>query len=125
MAEREPSGPEIVARGSDCRPTNPGRSLHRSTAQTPGVEDGDGTVLSRRVESPGIGARLVPLAFMGAVAAGVGGLAYLTSPAARPTLEDELLIFLLTGAALALPWWFRNVVWPDDPRDSRRPDERR
>ena len=29
-------GPEIVASGSDYRPTNPARSLHRSTAQTPG-----------------------------------------------------------------------------------------
>ena len=45
--------------------------------------------------------------------------------AARPTGDDELLIFLLTGVALALPWWFRNVVWPDDPRDSQRRDERR
>ena len=62
---------------------------------------------------------------MGAVAAGVGGLAYLTSPATRPTVDDDLLIVLLTGAALVLPWWFRNVAWPDDPRDSRRPDERR
>ncbi|MCY4508904.1 MAG: hypothetical protein OXG35_18400 [Acidobacteria bacterium] len=92
--------------------------------ESPRVEEGDGAVLSRRVESSGIAARLIPLAFM-AVAAGVGGLVYLTSPAARPTGDDDLLIFLLTGVALALPWWFRNVVWPDDPRDSQRRDERR
>lgn len=92
--------------------------------EPPRVEEGDCTVLGRRVESSGIAARLVPLAFMAAVAAGVGGLAYLTSPSARPTVDDHLLIFLLTSAGLALPWWFRNVVWPDDPRDSRRSDER-
>ena len=91
--------------------------------EPPRVEEADGAVLSRRVESSGIAARLVPLAFMAAVV--VGGLLYLTLPAARSTVENELSIFLLTGVALALPWWFRNVVWPDDPRDSRRPDERR
>ena len=30
------ASPKIVAFGSDCRPTNPAGSLHRSTAQTPG-----------------------------------------------------------------------------------------
>ena len=93
--------------------------------EPPRVDEGDGAVLSRRVESPGIAARLIPLAFMAAVAAGFGGLMYFTRPAARPTVESELLFFLLTGVALALPWWFRNVVWPDDPRDSVRRDERR
>ena len=92
--------------------------------EPPRVEEGDGAVLSRRVESPGIAARLMPLAFMAGVAAGFGGLMYFTRPAARPTVESELLFFLLTGVALALPWWFRNVVWPDDPRDSVRRDER-
>ena len=93
--------------------------------EPPRDEEGDGAVLSRRIESPGIAARLIPLAFMAAVAAGFGGLMYLTWPAERPTVESDLLIFLLSGAALALPWWFRNVVWPDDPRDSVRRDEPR
>ena len=30
--------PETVAFGSDCHPTNPAGSLHRSTAHTPGAE---------------------------------------------------------------------------------------
>ncbi len=36
--EQAGSSPEIVALGSDCRPTDPAGSLHRSTAQTPGAE---------------------------------------------------------------------------------------
>ena len=31
------AGPPIAAYGSAGRPTNPARSLHRATAQTPGV----------------------------------------------------------------------------------------
>ena len=110
-------------RGGEVDPTEPHRAV--AEREPPRVEEGDGAVLSRRVESSGIAARLIPLAFMAAVAAGVGGLMYLTSPAAHPTGDEDLLIFLLTGVALALPWWFRNVVWPDDPRDSQRRDERR
>ena len=93
--------------------------------EPPRVEEGDGTVLSRRVESSGIADRLVPLAFMAAVAAVVGGLLYLTLPAGRPLVDNDLLIFLVSGVALAVPQWFRKVVWPDDPRDSLRRDERR
>ena len=108
-------------RGGEVDPTEPHRAV--AEREPPRVEEGDGAVLSRRVESSGIAARLIPLVFM--VAAGVGGLVYLTSPAARPLVDSDLSFLLLTGVALALPWWFRNVVWPDDPRDSQRRDERR
>jgi len=93
--------------------------------EPPRVEEAAGTVLNRRVEAPGIAVRLIPLAFMAAVAAVVGGLLYLTSPAGRPLVDNDLLIFLTTGVAFAVPQWFRKVVWPDDPRDSLRRDERR
>ena len=36
--EQAGPSPEVVAFGSDSRPTNPARSLHRSKAQTPGAE---------------------------------------------------------------------------------------
>ena len=93
--------------------------------EPPRDEEADGAVLSRRVGSPGIADRLIPLAFMAAVAVVVGGLLYLTLPAGRPLVDNDLLIFLITGVAFAVPQWFRKVVWPDDPRDSLRRDERR
>jgi len=86
-------------------------------------EEADDTVLSRRVESPGIAARLVPLAFMAAVAVVVGGLLYLTLPAGRRLVDNDLLIFLITGVGLAVAQRSWKVVWPDDPRDSLRRDE--
>ena len=42
--------------------------------ESPRVEEGDGAVLNRRVESSGIAARVIPLAFTVVVAAGIGGL---------------------------------------------------
>ena len=36
--EQAGPGPAIVARGADCRPTNPAGSLHRSAAQMPDAE---------------------------------------------------------------------------------------
>ncbi len=39
--------PETVACGSDCRPTDPARSLPRATAQTPGAAISDGGLVRR------------------------------------------------------------------------------
>ena len=39
--------PEIVAGGSDCRPTDPAGSLHGSTAQTPRAATSDGGLVRR------------------------------------------------------------------------------
>ena len=39
-AEPAAPNPEIVACGSDCRPANPPGGLRRSTAQTPGAQEG-------------------------------------------------------------------------------------
>ncbi len=36
--EQADPSPEVVARGSDCRSTNPAGSLHRSSGQAPGAE---------------------------------------------------------------------------------------
>ena len=93
--------------------------------EPPRVEEGGGAVVNRPVESSGIGARWIPRAFMVAVAVGIGGLMYITSPAGRWLVDNDLLIWLLSGVALAVAWWFRNVAWPDDPRKTQRSDERR
>ena len=93
--------------------------------EPPRVEEGDGAVMNRPVESSGVAAGWIPLAFMVAAAAGIRGLMYLMSPAARSLFDNDLQVWLLSGVALAVSWWFRNVTWPDDPRKTQRRDKRR
>jgi hypothetical protein len=82
------------------------------------VGEGSRAVENRPVEPSGIAAGWIPRALMVAAVAGIGGLMSLASPAARWLFDRDLLVWLLSGAALAVTWWFRNVVWPDDPRET-------
>ena len=93
--------------------------------EPPRVEEGGGAVVKRSVKSSGIADRWIPAAFMLVVAIASGGLMYLTFPGEWRLVDNDLLIWLLSGLALVVSWWFRNVAWPDDPRKTQRREERR
>ena len=64
----------------------------------------------------------------GLLAAAYGGTAlllYLKVPAVGALVDNELLMLVLPAVLWGARWWFLNRVWPNDPRDSLRRDERR
>ena len=84
-----------------------------------------GEILNEPVEPSDAVGRWMLRGLQAAAALGFGALLYFGSPALRAIIDNAPLMLALSAVLGAARWWFRNRVWPDDPRDmdrrSRRP----
>ena len=83
-----------------------------------------GEILNEPVEPSDAVGKWMPRGLRAAVAVGLGALLYFGSPAVRAIIDNAPLMLVLSGVLGAAQWWFRNRVWPDDPRDTDRRSRR-
>lgn len=83
-----------------------------------------GEIPNEPVEPSDAVGKWMPRGLQAAAFAGVAALLYFGSPAVRAIIDNAPLMLVLPAVLGGARWWFRNRVWPDDPRDADRRSRR-
>ena len=83
-----------------------------------------GEILTEPVEPSDAVGKWMPRVLLAAAYGGTALLLYFNVPAVRALVDNDLLMLVLPVVLWGAQWWFRNRVWPDDPRDTDRRSRR-
>ena len=83
-----------------------------------------GEIPNEPVEPSDAAGKWMPRVLLAAAYAGPALLLYFNIPAVRGLVDNDLLMLVLPAVLWGAQWWFRNRVWPDDPRDTDRHSRR-